>query len=36
VQPRGLKPLINWIAHYHAFWIERVDRLEALLEKMDE
>jgi DNA-binding transcriptional ArsR family regulator len=36
VQPRGLKPLINWIVHYHAFWTERVDRLEALLEKMDE
>src|SRR5881396_2763106 len=36
VQPRGLKPLIDWIAHYRAFWTERVDRLERLLEKMDE
>jgi DNA-binding transcriptional ArsR family regulator len=36
VEPRGMKPLIDWIAHYRAFWIEHVDRLEALLEKMDE
>ena len=36
VKPRGMKPLIDWIAHYRAFWIEHVDRLEALLEKMDE
>jgi DNA-binding transcriptional ArsR family regulator len=31
----GMKPLINWIAHYRAFWTEHVDRLERLLEKMD-
>ena len=36
VQPRGMKPLIDWIAHYRAFWMEHVDRLEQLLEKMDE
>lgn len=36
VEPRGLKPLIDWIAHYRAFWMERVDRLERLLEKMDD
>jgi DNA-binding transcriptional ArsR family regulator len=36
VQPRGMKPLIDWITHYRAFWTERVDRLERLLEKMDE
>ena len=36
VDPRGMKPLIDWIAHYRAFWTERVDRLEKLLEKMDE
>jgi DNA-binding transcriptional ArsR family regulator len=35
VEPRGMKPLIDWIAHYRAFWTERVDRLEQLLEKMD-
>lgn len=36
VKPRGMKPLIDWIAHYRAFWAEHVDRLEKLLEKMDE
>src|SRR6266508_1807964 len=36
VQPRGMKPLIDWIAHYRAFWTEHVDRLEQLLEKMDQ
>src|SRR5690242_569046 len=36
VQPRGMKPLIDWITHYRAFWTDRLDRLERLLEKMDE
>src|SRR3954454_15227868 len=36
VQSRGMKPLIDWIAHYRAFWTEHVARLEQLLEKMDE
>jgi DNA-binding transcriptional ArsR family regulator len=36
VEPRGMKPLIDWIAHYRAFWTTHVDRLEKLLEKMDE
>ena len=36
VEPRGMKPLIDWIAHYRAFWVKHVDRLEQLLEKMDE
>jgi DNA-binding transcriptional ArsR family regulator len=36
VEPSGLKPLIDWIAHYRAFWTEHVARLERLLEKMDE
>jgi DNA-binding transcriptional ArsR family regulator len=36
VQPRGMKPLIDWIAHYRAFWTEHVDRLARLLDKMDE
>ena len=36
VQPSGMKPLIDWIAHYRAFWTEHVGRLEQLLEKMDE
>ena len=36
VEARGLKPLIDWIAHYRVFWTEHVERLEQLLEKMDE
>lgn len=35
VEPRGLKPLIDWISTYRAFWTEHVDRLERLLEGMD-
>jgi DNA-binding transcriptional ArsR family regulator len=35
VDPRGMKPLIDWIAHYRAFWTDHVDRLERLLEDMD-
>jgi DNA-binding transcriptional ArsR family regulator len=36
VEPKGLRPLIDWIAHYQAFWFERLDRLQALLKEMDE
>lgn len=35
VEPRGLKPLIDWIAHYRAFWEEHLGRLEQLLENLD-
>lgn len=35
VEPRGMKPLVDWIAHYRAFWTEHVDRLGKLLETMD-
>ena len=35
VEPRGMKPLIDWISHYRVFWAEHVDRLEKLLAKMD-
>lgn len=36
VEPKGLKPLVDWIAHYRAFWTEHAGRLEQLLETMDE
>ena len=36
VEPKGLKPLVDWIAHYRAFWIEHVGRLEQLLNEIDE
>jgi DNA-binding transcriptional ArsR family regulator len=35
IEPRGMKPLIDWVAHYRVFWTEHVGRLEQLLEKMD-
>ena len=36
VEPEGMQPLLDWIAHYRAFWTDRIDRLEQLLEQMDE
>jgi len=33
---QGLAPLINWMAHYGAFWQGRFDRLEDLLNRMDQ
>jgi len=35
VEPRGIKPLVDWLAHYRAFWPEHVVRLDQLLERMD-
>src|SRR6476620_5398660 len=34
VEPRARKQLIDWIAHYRAFWTKHVVRLGQLLEKM--
>ncbi len=36
VEPGGLTPLLDWVAHYRAFWTQHVDRLGRLLETMDE
>lgn len=33
---KGLTPLIDWLARYDAFWRSRFDKLEALLEEMDD
>lgn len=35
VEPKGLKPLVDWIAHYRTFWTEHLGRLEQLLEDLD-
>jgi DNA-binding transcriptional ArsR family regulator len=35
VRSSGLKPLFDWLAHYQAFWPERISRLDALLKAMD-
>jgi len=34
--PKGLEPLVGWMKLYGAFWLERIGRLERLLERMDE
>jgi DNA-binding transcriptional ArsR family regulator len=36
VEPKGLRPLVDWIAHHQAFWVDRMERLRALLKGMDE
>src|SRR3954470_22041071 len=34
--PKGLAPLVHWMKLYGAFWRDKFDRLENLLERMDE
>lgn len=34
--PQGLVPLIDWMSLYGAFWRDRFDRLETLLNRMDQ
>src|SRR5258708_16076648 len=34
-RPQGLRPLIDWMGLYGAFWRGRFDRLESLLNRMD-
>ena len=35
-EPQALKPLIDWMSLYGAFWRERFVRLEDLLKRMDQ
>ncbi|MGH6905089.1 MAG: ArsR/SmtB family transcription factor, partial [Geminicoccaceae bacterium] len=35
-RPKGLVPLIDWMSLYGAFWRDRFDQLEALLNRMDQ
>jgi DNA-binding transcriptional ArsR family regulator len=35
-KPQGLAPLIDWMRLYSAFWQDRLDQLEALLDRMDQ
>mgnify|MGYP001549034782 FL=1 len=34
--PKGLAPLIDWMSVYTAFWREKIDALEDLLNRMDQ
>ncbi|HEY1985295.1 MAG TPA: metalloregulator ArsR/SmtB family transcription factor [Terracidiphilus sp.] len=33
--PDALAPMADWLAHYGAFWRDRLDQLEDLLKRMD-
>jgi DNA-binding transcriptional ArsR family regulator len=35
-RPRALAPLVDWMALHAAFWGDRFDRLESLLQRMDQ
>ena len=35
VRPEGLRPLVDWVAHFGAFWPERIGRLERLLDRIE-
>ena len=34
-EPEALAPMVDWLRQYGVFWNERIDRLGALLERMD-
>ncbi len=34
--PHGLAPLVDWMKVYGGFWLDRFDRLESLLKRMDQ
>ena len=34
-QPQALAPMVDWLEIYGAFWRDRLDRLEDLLNRMD-
>jgi DNA-binding transcriptional ArsR family regulator len=36
VEPTGLRPLVDWLAHYQGFWVERLGKLQSLLREMDQ
>jgi DNA-binding transcriptional ArsR family regulator len=35
-EPQGLAPLIDWLGFYGAFWNDRFNHLETVLERMEE
>lgn len=36
VQPEGLAPVIDWLAHYQNFWKTNLGRMKTLLEDLDQ
>jgi len=35
-EPAGLQPLVDWIAQYQTFWQTRIERLNTVLQEMEE
>ncbi|GAC1645256.1 MAG: metalloregulator ArsR/SmtB family transcription factor [Herpetosiphon sp.] len=35
VEPQGLRPLVDWLDRYQAFWHHRLEALKRLLQEMD-
>ena len=35
-RPEALRPLVDWIGHYSAFWSRKFDALEDILKRMDQ
>ena len=35
-EPKALKPLVDWLGFYAAFWRQKFDALEDLLKRMDQ
>lgn len=35
-QPKALAPMVSWLHFYNRFWLDRFDRLEDLLKRMDQ
>jgi DNA-binding transcriptional ArsR family regulator len=33
-QPAGLAPLLDWVERYQSFWLERLSKLNKVLEEM--
>jgi DNA-binding transcriptional ArsR family regulator len=36
LDPKGLKPLQDWMTRYRAFWPDRIEMLKQLLKEMDQ
>ena len=36
IEPKGLRPLVDWMSLQTAFWRDRFDKLEDLLKRMDQ
>lgn len=35
IEPKGLAPLIDWVARYREFWPARIEKLKHVLKEMD-